>query len=110
MKPAGRYSNLNAPRRKHVGPHELLPIELDGVDRQLILDHTFAEDELTGRLRLQPASGQPPIYRFTLSDFDHLAGHVGAAANHAPNMKLRKQLDALFDRIDTILESHTDGE
>jgi hypothetical protein len=97
-------------KRKRVQPDEPVPIKLTRAERALILDKTFAEDDLTNRLRLEPTPGASPIYRYTLADFDHLGGHIAAAANHAPDKKLKKQLDALFDRIYSILREFTDGD
>ena len=69
---------------------------------------TFASDELTGRLRIVPRPGEPPVYRFTLDDLDELAGYVAAEANHAQVKKLEIELNRLYARIAVILESYTD--
>jgi hypothetical protein len=42
--------------RKKVGEAERLPVELTLEQRTLILDHTFADPELTERLGLAPSS------------------------------------------------------
>ncbi len=39
---------------------------------------------------------------------DELGGFVAAEANHTKDKKLRKELDHLFDRIQTTLDSYTD--
>ncbi len=43
----------------------------------------------------------------TLDDLDDLGGYVAAEANHTTDKKLRKKLDAIFFRIQGMLETHT---
>lgn len=95
-------------KRIRIKSDEKVPLELNERERELILEHTFADDELTNRLRLVPKKGAPPIFRFTLDDLDELGGFVAAEANHTKDKKLRKELDRLFDRIQTTLDSYTD--
>lgn len=96
--------------RKRIRPGEKLPLELNARECELILEHTFASEELTGRLRIVPRPGVPPVYRFTLDDLDELSGYVAAEANHAKEKKLQKELDRLFARIASVLESYTDED
>lgn len=106
-----RILALNLPpsrERKRIRPDEMVPLRLTGHERELILQHTFAGDELTARLRIAPTSGRPAIYGFNLDDLDDLAGHVAAEANHAKDKKMQKRLQALYNRIATLLGSHTD--
>ena len=83
-------------------------MELSERERELILKHTFADDELTGRLRIVPTPGEPPVYRFTLDDLDELAGYVAAEANHARDKRIEKELLRLYARMAAVLESYTD--
>ena len=99
---------IRVKNRKQITPDERVPLELSDHERELILKHTFAGDDLTGRLRIVRRPGEPPVYRFTLDDLDELAGHVAAEANHAKDKKLEKQLHRLFARIAAVLESYTD--
>jgi hypothetical protein len=108
-----KRSFLTAPARptmdrKQVTPDQKVPLELSDRERELILKHTFADDELTGRLRIVPRPGEPPVYRFTLDDLDELAGYVAAEANHAKIKKIEKELRQLYARIAAVLESYTD--
>ena len=101
-------SELPQTKRIRIKPGEKVPLELNERERELILGHTFADDELTNRLRVVPKKGQRPIFRFTLDDLDELGGFVAAEANHTKDKKLRKELDRLFDRIQTALDSYND--
>jgi hypothetical protein len=57
-----RWNMMNADRperpgirvkdRKQITPDERVPLELSDHERELILKHTFAADDLTGRLRI----------------------------------------------------------
>ncbi len=98
-----------SPRKKRIRikPDEKVPLELNERERQLILEHTFANDELTNRLRIVPRKGERPVFRFTLDDLDELGGFVAAEGNHTKDKKLRKELERLFDRIQTTLDSYT---
>jgi len=94
--------------RKPVLPGQEVPLTLSARERELILEHTFADDELTAPLRLAPTANKAPVHSFTLDDLEELAGYVAAEANHAKDKKLQKELDRLFARMETVLESYTD--
>ena len=96
--------------RKQIAAEGKVVFELSDRDRDLIMKHTFAGDELTDRLRVVPRPGEPPLYRFTLDDLDELAGYVAAEANHAKVKKLEKELRRLYARIAAVLESYTDED
>jgi hypothetical protein len=94
--------------RKQIAIGEKVPLELTEPERDLIMKHTFAGNNLTDRLRIVPSPGRRPFYRFTLDDLDELAGYVAAEANHAKVKKLEKELHRLYSRITDVLESYTD--
>lgn len=95
-------------KRIRIQPNEKVLLELNERERELILEHTFADEELTNRLRVVPRKGERPVFRFTLDDLDELGGFVAAEASHTKDKKLRKELEHLFDRIQTTLHSYTD--
>ena len=96
------------PKRIRIQPDEKVPLELNERERELILEHTFADEQLTNRLRVVPRKGERPVFRFTLDDLDELGGFVAAEANHTKDKRMRKELDRLFDRIQTTLDSYND--
>ena len=98
------------PKDRRTRPDENLSLELNESERDLILNHSLAEQELTDRLRVVPAPGESPIYRFTLGELDELAGYVAAEANHTQDKRQRKAWDRLYDRISAVLESYTDQD
>jgi hypothetical protein len=93
---------------KQIAVGEKVSLELTERERDLIMKHTFAGNNLTDRLRIVPSPGRRPFYRFTLDDLDELAGYVAAEANHAKVKKLERELRRLYSRIAYVLESYTD--
>ena len=91
--------------RRRVRADELIPLELNDHERQLILEHTFADDELIDCLHVVPKSNERPVYHFTLDDWEDLLGYVAAEANHTKNQKLQKEFDRLYARIADLLDS-----
>ena len=96
--------------RKPVLPGQKIPLRLSTRESELILEHTFADDELTAPLRTAPTSNKTAVYAFTLDDLEELAGYVAAEANHTRNKKLEKELDCLFARMETVLQSYRDED
>jgi len=96
--------------RKRIAPGTTLTLELTDRERDLILKHSFAEEDLTRKLRVVPPPGQPAVVRYTLSELDDLAGYVASESNHAKDRKLRKEWEALYVKIAALLESYTDGQ
>jgi hypothetical protein len=94
--------------RKRIAADEKVALELSDRERDLIMKHAFAGDELTDRLRILPRPGEPPAYRFTLDELDELAGYVAAEANHSKVKKLEEELRRLYARFAAVLGSYTD--
>jgi hypothetical protein len=61
-------ARLPAGDRKWIRPSEKIPLELNDHEGELILKHSFADEEITGCLRIVPPPNEPPVYRFTLDD------------------------------------------
>jgi hypothetical protein len=97
-------------QRERIRPDEKVPLELSDRERELIMGHTFADEELTNPLRVVPKAGEPPVFRFTLDDWEELSGFVAFEANHTKDKKLGKELDHLFGRIEDVLDSYADQD
>jgi len=91
-----------------IQPGERVPVRLNPVQRDLILEHTFIDHELEQRLREAETEGASIVARLTLDDIDDLLGHVAAEANHSKDARLRKRLDTICERLRDIAEAHTD--
>jgi hypothetical protein len=96
-------------RRKHVAPGTKLPLTLSEEERKLILNTWSISGGLTdAQLRVLEIAPKPEL-RLTLGDWDELAGWVAATGNHARGgSRLESRADALYGRIQTLLDSHTD--
>jgi hypothetical protein len=93
--------------RKRIASDDSLPLEFTKRERELILKHSLAPDELIRPLRIVPPPGLPAVARYTLNDLDELAGYVAFESNHAKDRKLHKEWHALFVKIAAILDAHT---
>jgi repressor LexA len=79
-------------------------------ERDLIVERTFVDVEIKGRLRNARSSGSDLIVDLTLADVDGLAGHVAAEANHCAEARVRLVLDAVSDRLANIEDTFTDED
>ena len=77
----------------------LIRVTFTSRERSLLAEHTFADPD-----RLVETAGQW-VAGFSVSELDDILGFVAAAANHARRAKLRDELDALYDRLEPIVEA-----
>lgn len=97
-------------RRKRIKPGQLVDVRLTPQERDLILDRTLIDSEMERRLRSATSRGSSLVVQLTLDDVDDLAGHVAAEANHCPEPRVRRVLDAVCDRLASIEHTFTDEE
>ena len=95
--------------RRRIEPDEKVLVAFTERERALVIDHTFAGLELTAPLEGARLTRGKCNVRFSLDDLDELLGHVAAEANHSKSKALRKELDALFARLQDEMESYDDG-
>jgi hypothetical protein len=65
-----------------------IQIKLTTAERDLILEHTFAGNDLTDRIKLAELKGKHILASYTLEDLDELVGFIAAEANHSEDRKL----------------------
>ena len=94
--------------RKRISPTDRVSLKLSDRERALIIENTFAPDYLTNRLRLAAVGEKHPPVAFTLDEWEELDGYVAAEANHCDVRKLERELYRICERIQEILDSHTD--
>jgi len=97
-------------RRKQIKPGQLVDVRLTRQERDLILERTLIDDEMEGHLRGATPRGSNLVVHLTLDDVDDLAGHVAAEANHCSEPRVRRVLDAVYDRLASIEHAFTDEE
>lgn len=85
--------------RKGRGREARMAVAVTPRELQLLRDETFAVPEYADRFR---ESGGKYVARFTASELDDMLGHVAASASHARRAMLRRELDALYDRLEVI--------
>jgi len=83
-----------------------IEIKFTLIERDFIIDHTFAGPDLTKRLQIAEIKGKHLIVKYSTYDIDELIGFVAAEANHTDDKKLQKKLDKLFDKLSRILEKY----
>jgi len=105
-----RVPAITPAQPKRIRPDAIIPLDLSNRERDLVVKHTFAGDELTAQLRLAPRPGDRHAYHFTLADLDELAGYVAAEANHTKNKKVARELHDLHARIAELLESYMEED
>jgi hypothetical protein len=92
------------PARKQIPPNEKLPLNLTSTERKLILELLCLDDEYVRLLRDLPTS-QPVM--MTLDELEDFGDYVAAEADHC-NSKKQKSLDTVFEKIQKLLDTHTD--
>lgn len=97
-------------REKKIEPDQPVEVLFTPRERDLILEHTFADGELTDRLRALEVKGTKLVAKYSLEDLDELLGSIAAEANHPPNKKLQKELNSLFVRLQHEMQSYDDGQ
>ena len=71
-------------------------------ERDLIDDHTFADPDYSKRFKLNKKDTTTLSAQFSAEELDDLLGSVAAEANHSKSTKLRKELDALYEKLEEL--------
>ncbi len=85
---------------------ETIEIKITENERDLIIDHTFAGDDLTKRIKLAELNGKYLLAKYTIEDLNELVGYIAAESNHTEDPNLQKQLDKLFEKLSRIVENN----
>ena len=95
-------------RRKKISESTRVPVELTARERELILKHTYADDDLLAPVHLLPEVGKQ-VAKYTLYDIEELQGFVASEANHANDRRLERELSALHEHLQREMEKYDDG-
>lgn len=94
--------------KKNIRPGEKVPLKLNDAERTLVLEEVnCVDDEYLEAVRRTPP-GQPVMV--TLDELNDFGGYVAAEANHTKDKKLQKKLDAIFQKMQDLLDTYTDEE
>ena len=89
-------------RRNRSGGEGRIAVTFTERERDILRHHTFAAPEYADRI--SGASGGC-VAEFSVSELDDILGHLAAEANHTRSARLRDELDALYDRLETLVET-----
>jgi hypothetical protein len=76
--------------------------------RDLLVNHTFADDSYARRLRADEAH-KKLFGEFRIGELEDMLGFVAEAANHAETRRMQDQLDALSDKIEKVIARYDPG-
>ena len=94
--------------KKHIQPEDRIGLILTQAERSLLLAGlTLLPSVYEEAVKATPA--KEPVL-LTLDDLDELGGYIAADANHTQDKKRGKKLDAIFQKIQNLLDTHTDEE
>ena len=90
-------------------PGTKLRLRFSEDERRLILDNWAMAGGLSAKQLKALEKSKQPSLSLSLSDWDDFGGWVAGTGNHARDgSKLQRRADALSDRIQALLESHTE--
>ena len=82
---------------------EPIDIWLTLAERELILNHTLADDDLVARLRdAKQIEHGKIVVKYTPDELNELLEFIAAEANHTEARGLERRLDNLYDRLEDI--------
>ena len=82
---------------------EPIDIWLTLAERELILNHTLADDDLVARVRdAKQITHGKIVVKYTPDELNELLESIAAEANHTEDRGLERRLDNLYDRLEGI--------
>jgi hypothetical protein len=94
--------------KKQIQPGEKVPLKLTATERKLVLEDLLCLDEEYEQVIQGTPTGKPVM--MTLDELDDFCGYIAAEANHCDDKKKEQKLDAVFGKIQDLLEKYTDEE
>ena len=94
--------------KKRIRPGENVGLKLTSSECKLVLESVSCLDGNYEKILRKTPTAKPLM--MTLDEFEDFGGFIAAESNRTDDMKLQKKLDAIFQRIQRILEAHTDED
>jgi len=94
------------PAKKQIQPGEKVPLKLNATERKLVVEDLTCLDRNYVEIIRNTPTGKPVM--MTLDDLDDFGGYIAAEANHCDDQKKEKKLDAVFEKVQRLLDSYTD--
>jgi len=92
-------------KRKKIPYGTKLPVTLTLRERDIIRDETFCNPDFA---KLAVVEGKKINVEMSLDDIEEIQGYVAAEANHTKNKNRQKELDQLFGKFQTFLDTYDD--
>ncbi len=83
-----------------------IEIKLTLKERDLIINHTYADPGLTKRLQIAEIKGKNLIQKYTIDELDILLGFIAAEENHTKDKTLGRSLSILYDKLSRIFDKY----
>ena len=99
---------FDSARPERIKRGQRVAFRLTRQERALIVERRLVDAEIEGHLRNAKSSGSHLIVELSLDGVDDLAGHVAAEANHCSEARVRRVLDAVYDRLASIENTFTE--
>jgi len=96
-------------KRKLIHPGQSIGLRLTAAERTLLVEGILVLDRAY-ITRITDSPSDRHHVPFSLDELDELAGYVASEANHCKNKKKQKVLDAIYGKIQHLLETHSDDE
>ncbi len=96
------------PNKKQIQPGEKVPLKLTAAERKLVLEELMCLDQDYEQIIRGTPSGKPVM--MTLDDLEDFGGYNAAKANHCNDENQQNKLDAVFEKIQRLLDTYTDEE
>lgn len=76
--------------------------------RDLLLNHTLADDSYAKRLRPRESSSKL-VGEYSIGDLEDMLGFLAEAASHAETRRLEDELDATYDKLEKVVARYAPG-
>jgi len=93
------------PKKQHIQLDEKVSLKLTAAERKLILEDLMCLDRDYEQVIRDTPPGQPVM--MTLGDLDDFGGYIAAEANHCDEKRKQQRLDAIFEKIQALLDKYT---
>ncbi|HWP92659.1 MAG TPA: hypothetical protein VNN20_10750 [Thermodesulfobacteriota bacterium] len=90
---------------KKIPPGTKLPVKFTQREWRLIRDKIYYNPDFA---KLAVVEGKGVRADLSLGDIEEIQGYVAFEANHTKNLKLQKELDRLFAKLQVFLDSYDD--
>ena len=104
------FHRFKAMPKKFIKSGTKIPIKLSLHEKELILEHTFVDENVTEPLEQAIPKNKVITINLSLEDLNDLLEYIAAEANHSEDENLEEELDSLYDKLEEIEQSYIEIE